>query len=319
MLFVASPTPTPTPTPVTGAGAGVGIRLLDIPAASQDDPRARANIVDNLPPGTTIHRRITVSNFDDAPRDVQVYAAASTIADGKFSPDDNHPNELTSWITVDQPVVHLAAKQAIDVTVTIAVPADAPEAEQYATVWAQIGSPKTAGVNTASRAGVRVYLSVGPGNGPPADFAIQSLTASRTSDNIPQLTALIANTGGRAVDVSGTVSLTGGPGSTSAGPFKTSVATTILPGQSATVTIPLDAGLAAGPWNAAVDLNSGLIVHDTTATLTFPQAGTTAAVQTTGFPGWAITLIAILIILIIAAAIILILRRRKQRDSDHSL
>src|ERR1700680_1500825 len=47
--------------PMTGPGS-VGVRLLDVPANAVTNPRARDYIVDNLAPGTTIHRRIVVSN-----------------------------------------------------------------------------------------------------------------------------------------------------------------------------------------------------------------------------------------------------------------
>jgi hypothetical protein len=309
-LLSAAP-PSPTPIPEGTAGAGVGIQLLDIPVESQDDSRARANIVDNLTPGTTIQRRVTISNFDDVSRDAQVYAAASTIVDGKFSPDDGNPTELTTWISVDQPTVSLPAHHSTEVTVTIAVPEDAAESEQYATIWAQVNSATTGDVNTASRTGIRVYLSVGPGNGPPADFSIQELTTSRTADGTPQVHALVENTGGRAVDISGTVSLTGGPGETSAGPFTTSLATTILPGKTGTVTVPLAHGLIAGPWDAAVTLTSGVLVKETTATITFPESGETSVVETAGFPGWAVILIAVLALLIIAAVIVILRRRTR--------
>src|SRR5579859_2715811 len=47
--------------PMTGPGS-IGVRLLDVPADTMSNPRAREYIVDNLTPSTTIHRRIVVSN-----------------------------------------------------------------------------------------------------------------------------------------------------------------------------------------------------------------------------------------------------------------
>ena len=55
-------------------------------------------------------------------------------------------------------------------------------------------------------------------NTPPAtaDFAIGAVTASRGQGGNPQLSAQVANTGGRALDITGELRLTGG---LSAGPF----------------------------------------------------------------------------------------------------
>lgn len=273
-LLVGAPAPTPTPIADGIGGSGIGIQLLDIPVDAQDDSRARTNIVDNVAPGTTIQRRVTISNFDDGERQASVSAAASAVVDGVFTPDDAHPNELVSWISVDHSTLSLPARSAADVTVTIAVPADAPEGEQYATVWAQAasGQQTASGVTIVNRSGIRVYLSVGPGNGPASDFAIEGVTASTGADGVPQIDAVVHNTGGRAIDVTGSVALSDGPGMTSAGPFDVGTGTTILPGETHRVSIPLAAGLSAGPWTTALTLRSGLVEREQTATLTLPVA-----------------------------------------------
>ena len=40
----------------------VGIRIIDVPTGRSEDPRARQYIVDHLAPGTTITRRVEVTN-----------------------------------------------------------------------------------------------------------------------------------------------------------------------------------------------------------------------------------------------------------------
>ena len=56
---------------------GISIRLMDIPEATQTDPRARSYIVDNLPPGSTIERRVEVQNTTPDRQSVAVYASAA--------------------------------------------------------------------------------------------------------------------------------------------------------------------------------------------------------------------------------------------------
>ena len=256
--------------------SGVGVRLLDIPAATQNDPRARSYIVDRLAPGITIARRIQVQNNSGSPQSVRIYPGAATIKNGTFiGGSDPAVNELTTWTSIDQPQLDLSAGQEADALVTIKVPADAAEDEQYAVVWAEVRSAPAKGKNIvqASRVGIRIYLSVGPGNGKPADFTITSLTTARDTDGNPQVMAKVTNTGGRALDITGDLKLTEGPSGLSAGPFPLQQATTIAPGANQNVIFTLDAELPNGPWEAHLRLKSGLVEHETSATITFPNAG----------------------------------------------
>ena len=261
---------------------GVGIRLLDVPVATQDDSRAQRYIIDNLPPGTTIERRVQVANETDTTQTVTVYTGSAHIDDGSFIGDKGDTqNELTSWTSVSEPELTLEAGEITEILVTVAVPLDAAEGEQYAAIWAQVSAPgqDDASVRTASRVGVRMYVAVGPGNGPAADFSIGGVEAGRTDAGVPQVTAMVTNTGGRAVDVSGSLSLSDGPSALSAGPFLTEKALTLAPGEEGIVVVSLGSDLPDGPWNATLTLSSGLLVHEATAEVTFPEAGEAVVVE----------------------------------------
>lgn len=308
---LTGPTPaTAANTPAPPQPAGIGVRLLDIPAATQTDPRARTYIVDRLPPGTEISRRIQVENNSGTAQTIRLYPGAAHIKDGVFvGESDPSKNELTAWTTVDQDQLELAPGETGDATVTITVPADASESEHYGAVWAEVRSAGTSGSNIiqATRAGIRIYLSVGPGNGNPADFTITSLTAARDTEGKPQISALVTNTGGRAVDVTGELSLQDGPGGVSAGPFAAEKATTIAPGGTGTVVFTLAKELPDGPWTAQARLKSGLIERDSTTTITFPAAGQTETVETpqeAGVPVVGIAAAAAALVLLIAVALI---------------
>lgn len=64
------------PSPVSRAApaGSIGVRLLSVPVAALDDPRARLYIVDHLHPGTVIHRRIEVSNGTASTRHIVISA-----------------------------------------------------------------------------------------------------------------------------------------------------------------------------------------------------------------------------------------------------
>lgn len=264
-----------------GDDTGLGVRLVDAPVATRDNPRASVYIIDHVAPGTLIERRIEVTNDTGKPADVTLYAAAASIKDGSFTGlDGTTPNDLSTWTTVSRPSLRLADDESSMAEVQIDVPADAAPGEQYAVVWAQVDSgADSGGVTQVSRVGIRVYLSVGPGGEPASDFEITSLTSARDEAGTPMVLAEIHNSGGRALDLSGTLTLTNGPGGLSAGPFPVSLGTTLAVDQSEAITIVLDTELPNGPWKADIKVVSGLLTRHAKATITFPDKGTGDTVQ----------------------------------------
>lgn len=313
-VVIGSPAPEP---------AGLSVRLLDIPANTKDDPRARAYIVDRLAPGAEIRRRIQIENNTGSPQSVRLYPGAAHIHDGTFIGDGAETkNELTGWTTLEQPQLNLPSGRSADVMTTIRVPNDAPESEQYGAVWAEMRSTtdetSKGGITQVNRVGIRIYLSVGPGNGKPADFSIASLTANRDGEGKPQLSATVTNTGGRALDILGDLTLNGGPGGLSAGPFSIRKASTIAPGEVQNVVFPVPAEIPIGPWTAKVQLRSGLLEHQATAPVTFPDVGTATAPapvqkQDTALPY--IMSIAPALTLALATGAVLIRRHRRRHPA----
>lgn len=255
-----------------------------MPATASGDPRAQVYVVDHVAPGTVIHRRVEVSNSTDGPVHVVLYTSAATVDDGAFLGADGHTqNELSSWSSAAPGALDLAAGARATATVTVAVPPDAAPGEQYGVVWAEARSGES-GVVQVNRVGVRLYVSVGPGGPPPADFTIDALTATRGVDGRPVVLATVHNTGGRALDMSGALELHDGPGGVRAGPFPATVGVTLGIGETHRVTIELDDQLPAGPWDAQITLRSGTVERSARATITFPDSGAAPSVRTTS-PG----------------------------------
>ena len=254
---------------------GIGIRLVDVSANSRNDLLARSYIVDRLAPGTTIRRRIEISNTTGSTADVAVYAAAARLRNGNFGFQSGHSrNELSSWTSVTRHVLRLLPGTNAVETVTIAVPKLASSGERYAVVWAEVSAPTSAahGVKLVNRVGVRMYLSIGPGGAPPANFTIGSLSAERSAAGIPLVVASVRNSGRRTLDINGTLSLSDGPGGLRAGPFAVRLGTTLAPGNSEPATVALDKRFPRGPWRAQLRLASGFIQRSAVATITFPRA-----------------------------------------------
>jgi hypothetical protein len=257
----------------------IGVQLLDVPLAAYGDPRARLYIIDHLHPGTIIHRRIEISNTTASTVHIVSYPAAATISQGAFVGAASHtPNELSTWTSVLPGASEVPAGGHAIATVTIAVPRNAPPGEQYGVVWAETRSDPASdgGITQVSRVGIRLYLSIGPGGAPASKFTIDSLTGKRSPDGQPMVVASVHNSGGRALDMSGTLRLSSGPGGLSAGPFAANLGTTLAIGATEPITIMLDKQVPDGPWHALVTLRSGLLERRARATISFPATGTSS-------------------------------------------
>jgi hypothetical protein len=134
------------------------------------------------------------------------------------------------------------------------------------------------------------------------------------------VTAQVHNTGGRALDVSGTLSLSDGPGSLSAGPFPAQLGSTLAPGQTTTVSVSLDKQLPDGPWNADLKLKSGLLEENVQARILFPSDPGAAtpvipvAPQKSAAYLWALIGALVLLAALAIAFLIIVARRRRARQ-----
>lgn len=267
----AAPPPAPSPDLI-------GNRLVDAPVVRRADPRALSYIVDHLKPGTTIERRIKVSNKSSQRRFFELYAAEAKIKNNRFefSPGRT-PNELSGWVSVNPATLSLKPGDKALARVKVTIPRSASTGERYAVIWAQNKdtTDSTHNVGVVSRVGIRMYLDVGEGGEPPSAFRIQALLAHRTKAGIPIVTARVRNTGGRALDLKGKLDLADGPGGLRAGPFYVEPGTTLLPGKVGTVSTNLDPKLPDGPWKATLKLESGMVREQVSATLKFPPNGST--------------------------------------------
>jgi hypothetical protein len=284
----------------------IGVQLRDVPLAAYADPRARLYIIDHLHPGTTIHRRIEISNTTASSMHIVTYPAAATISQGAFVGAAAHtPNELSTWTSVLPGASEIPSGGHAIATVTIAVPRNAPPGEQYGVVWAETRSapPAGGGITQVSRVGIRLYLSIGPGGAPASEFTIGSLTGKRSPDGQPMVVASVHNTGGRALDMSGTLQLSSGPGGLSAGPFAANLGTTLAIGATEPIIIMLDKQIPDGPWHVFVTLRSGLLKRSARATISFPATGAPSS------PYLTYLIIAGLVLLLLAGVVAARLRR----------
>lgn len=290
---------------------GIGVRLVDVPPNSRD-PLGRSYIVNRLAPGTSIRRRVEIRNSTRSPADVAVYAAAAKLRRGNFSFASGHSrNELSSWTSVSRSTLHLQPGATAYETVAINVPKAASSGEQYAVVWAEVGAPAPTGgsVTLVNRVGVRMYVSIGPGGAPASNFVIGALGAERSATGEPLVVASIHNSGRRTLDISGSLTLSNGPGGLRAGPFPVTLGAALAPGGSESASVRLDKRLPRGPWRANLRLTSGLLQREAAATIRFPGAGGVAKPSGSGH----LFRVGLIILGLLAiAALVFLLTRRSQ-------
>ncbi|WP_406171889.1 peptidase [Streptomyces sp. NBC_00996] len=256
----------------TDVHGSFSVRLVDVPASLVNDTRARQYIIDNLHPGATIRRRVEVANTSDEPARVVVYPSAARIRHGSFiGAFGRQRSELTSWTSLSRKRLEVPAHSTARTSVTIRVPRDAAPGERYGVIWAQMSGGAGPGVTLVNRAGIRLYLSVGGHNPPPTKFTVDTMTAERDRAGRAIVKAQVHNTGGRALDLSGTLNLSKVRGSINAGPYAVQLGTTLAPGQSEPVTVPVTDQVANGPWKATLNLKSGLYEETYRARITFPR------------------------------------------------
>jgi hypothetical protein len=296
--------------------------LLEAPRSLENNPRARVYIIDHVPPGATIRRKVEVSDGTPYRLDIGMYAAGATITGGAWAPfGGTQQDELSGWITERPGRLQLDSGQNATVEVTVAVPHDAAPGERYAVIWAQATVPNGSNVREVARVGIRVYLSVGNGAAPAEDFRIDSLTAARTTSGRPEVLAEVHNTGGRALDLSGTLTLGNGPGGLSAGPFRAELGTTLGIGQTEPVRVLLDPAIPAGPWLARIVLRSGLTTRAAEGEISFPSAPGASSSPVPAKPVplsrnravW-VPVAAALIGLVLLGLLVLLLWKRRRRE-----
>jgi len=295
---------------------GLGIRLTEVSADDANNPRAHLYVIDRVAPGTILTKYVEISNQTGADQDVTCYSSAASITGGKFTgADGSTGNELTSWIRMTKSILHINAGSVASVVVKFEVPADASEGERYGAIWAEIrGANEDSGILAINRVGIRVYLYVGSGGAPASSFVINSVTVKRNIDETLELDASVENTGGRALDISGTLNLSGGPGQTSAGPFETSLGTSLAIGGSGIVQVMLPNEIPLGPWDATLTLSSGLVTNSLTSRILFPEIGALKPVPFLDSSNWPIiTVIAGAVVLISTVAPIQINKRLRRR------
>jgi len=315
VLFAGCVTATTEAAAVTtspGSG-GIGVRLLADGPGSSAGPLSLSYVVERMAPGSQLTRQVEVSNTTDVTSQIAVYAAGAGIVRNQFAfAPGTAGDQLSEWTSIGRSVLSLAPGAVARESLTIAVPASAPSGERYAVIWAELSapSPTQRGVRLVNWVGIRMYVSVGPGGMPAPAFTVGPLSTSRSSSGNLLVVATVHNIGQAALDITGGLSLSHGPGGLSAGPFPIEIGTLLPPGHSVIERGQLDSQIPRGPWKAVLALSSSGTRHHSVATITFPTAPVGGGGRTPAAP-FVLAALLLLMILVLAGVAMLLSRRRR--------
>ena len=142
------------------------------------------------------------------------------------------------------------------------------------------------------------------------NFDITSIRGTRSARGQFMVVAQVNNTGGQAIDATGTLKLTNGPGGLSAGPYQ-EPGVTLAPGQSQPITVVLNKEMPHGSWLATIDETSGITQRSAQATINFYPAPPNRRL-------YLILAIVLIVLLLLAAGLAVWLIRRNRRSSPGS-
>lgn len=268
---------TALPTTARAADGSISIGLAPADDGS-GDPRSERYVVDVVRPGTTFTRDVWVSNATGEDLDIDLDAGGALIEDDQLQLADDEPSELVDWIALDPATLPVPAGSSKVAAATFTIPDDAADGERYAVIWAQPRSDGDAerGTIVVNRVGVRVYLMVSSDGEAHSDVVLTGVTPARTEAGAAQVGLALTNSGERALEVAGTVTLDDDVHADD--PVGTIVGgVTIAPGHTAEARAVFAADVARGPWRARIVVSANGIERRATAHgLTFPhEAGTT--------------------------------------------
>lgn len=274
----------------------------------------RQNYSYTVAAGGTVRDGIVVTNHGDQPLDLAVYAADGfTTAQGQLDllTRDKESTGVGAWVHASRDAVHLKPEQTVTVPFTVDVPDNATPGDHMGGIITSLSEPGTAGgMNVDRRLAIRIRLRVGGDLKPALSVEGPDVSYGGSANPFATGTATvdytIHNTGNAILAAGQQVSVSGPFGAFRVDAADVPDTPELLPGESWTVSVPVDGVRPAVSLAATVSL---------TPMLTDASGSTTPldAVDATGH-AWTLPwgLLLLLVAVVVAAvAAVLVLRRRR--------
>jgi len=308
--------------------AAVSVASTATASASDDDPTVvwgvrpadnaegtdRPNYSYVLAPGSTIEDAFVVTNHDEEPLTLQLYAADGFVsATGQLDVRgrEDEASDVGAWVQLAVDEVTIEPGVGVEVPFTLSIPPNATPGDHTGGIISSMSPPGDTTISVERRLGSRVHVRV-EGELRPA-LAIQGMSVSHTgsTDLVPRGEATVrftvANTGNARI--SGSVALTvHGP----FGLFKRVVEVPdlpeLLPGSRFDVEALVSEMPATGVIFANATVTPTVVDPDGVVTTTAPQP-----VRATAW-GWALPWLALAVVAVVLAWLVRhVVRRRRRR------
>lgn len=159
VLSAGAATAATAPAPAPDAEVTWGVRT-----ATNAQGSARDNFAYVIGPGGTVDDAIVVTNHDDQPLELDLYAADGfTTQSGQLDvlPRGEESSEVGVWIGVGQDHVQIPAGESAEIPFTITVPDNATPGDHAGGIITSLAQPaQEDGISVDRRLGIRVQLRV---------------------------------------------------------------------------------------------------------------------------------------------------------------
>jgi len=291
-----------------GADVTWGVRT-----AANEQGIDRENFRYGLEPGEELSDAIVMTNHDDAPMDLDVYAAdAYTNSSGQLDlvTRDAGSTDLGAWTTLASDSVHLEPGASVEVPFTVVVPDNASPGDHVGGIVTSLAVPEQEnGISVDRRLGIRMALRVGGELTP--GLAVEDLQVDHSGTLNPFGTgnATVRYT----VRNSGNARLSAGQAVSLAGPFGVLPAEAdvdpvpvLLPGETWEVSVPVSGVAPTVRVTAEVVLSPAFVEESGISGPVLPTVQADASV-------WAVPWTLLLLLLLLGAAVYVAVRLRRRR------
>jgi hypothetical protein len=268
-----------------------------------------------IDPGASVDDALVVANHGPEALTLTVYASDGyTTDDGQFDllTPDQEPTGIGAWTTAGSSTITVEPGATVEVPFTVTVPADATPGDYAGGILTSlVQADDAAGISVDRRLGIRMNLRVGGALAP--SLVVEDLHVDYTGTVNPAGTGTatvgytLHNTGNTVISAAQAVAVAGPLGRLRAEATDVAVPPDLLPGETWTVSVPVDGVVPAVRIVAEVTVTP--VVTDASGS----TAGITPVVASAGT--WAVPWTALaLLVLLVAAAVLLprVLRRRRR-------
>lgn len=285
--------------------------------ATNDNGTERQNFSYTIDPGEKLSDALIVSNHATKPLELDVYAADGfTTSSGQLDlvTTDTKSTAVGVWTVLPKGALTIAPGKSVEVPFTVTVPADATPGDYAGGILTSLPhSAQKDGISVDRRLGIRMHVRVGGALAP--SIAIEDMRVDYTGTFNPFGTGAatvaytVHNTGNVRVAAGQAVSLSGPFGLLPIDVKAVAPVPELLPGESWTVSVPVDGVFPAFWLSASTTLAPELaVVAGTTPGL----SGVAATAGTVTVP-WALLVLVVLVAGAVVGMIVVLRRRRRQR------